>query len=98
MSDRVVDQLGLRLRERIARSVPAFVHAFRADCLLEAAQVFSAPDLVSWRRLLELPEGAAVPRPAGCRYAASGRGLAALFNERGEIALDPYETVVVELR
>ena len=59
LSDRVVDQLGLRLRERIARSVP---------------------------------------RLAGCRYAASGRGLAALFNERGEIALDPYETVVVELR
>lgn len=53
---------------------------------------------VDWRRLLELPEGAAVPRPRGCRYAASGRGLAALFNERGEIALDPYETVVVELR
>ncbi|MGN0855059.1 MAG: DUF3472 domain-containing protein [Kiritimatiellia bacterium] len=53
---------------------------------------------IDWRRLLELPEGADVPRQIGCRYAASGRSIAGLFNARGEIALDPFETVVIELQ
>lgn len=52
---------------------------------------------IDWRTALELPTGAREPTPKRCRYASSGRTLEALLATTGEVVLEPFETLVLEL-
>ncbi|MGN0856553.1 MAG: DUF3472 domain-containing protein [Candidatus Spyradenecus sp.] len=48
-------------------------------------------------KLLELPAGAAAPKPVRVVYASSGRSLDALALAAGSVTLDPWETLLLEL-
>lgn len=46
--------------------------------------------------ILELPEGASIPKASGLAYASSGRPLESLLSDDGSVTLEPFETVVIE--